>query len=128
MHKQLRGIIHSGIRKPIDCPDKFQTGFTVQKNDTCFLSIFQGAMPELSIPGFLKLPNLSPTNAYRIEILIEPEKTDHLMKIKPNWMVDKNFTISGEWLSKKGLPLPVMDPESLIVLQLTEVVKVADEV
>ena len=120
LHKQLRPIIHQGIRRPFSTADKNQRAFTVTHEGTTLVSIFQTAMPETSNPAPLQIPSLTPNATYVVKILIEPGHTGHLMKRKPAWMHNQTKQFSGEILMQLGLPLPILDPESLFVLQLTE--------
>jgi alpha-galactosidase len=76
-------------------------------------------MPELAIPGPLLLPRLEPEARYQLKVLIQPEHTQHLMKQKPDWLLQEEVVISGELLARCGLALPVLDPESLLVLQFS---------
>ena len=39
------------------------------------------------------------------------------MKKLPLWL-DEEITLSGDWLAKAGLALPVMDPESAVLIKL----------
>ena len=41
----------------------------------------------------------------------------HNMRVLPAWMAAP-ITASGEWLARAGLALPVMDPESAILIGL----------
>jgi alpha-galactosidase len=40
------------------------------------------------------------------------------MKIQPEWLTQEETVLSGEWLEKVGIALPVMDPESAVLFQL----------
>jgi alpha-galactosidase len=114
----LRPIIHHGVRTPLDSADSKQISFQVTHKGTSLVSVFQQDTPGVSVPENLRLPFLAPDKTYRIEVLLQPENTAHLMKQKPIWMHNKTKEFSGELLSRLGLPLPVLDPESLVVLRL----------
>lgn len=120
LYKTLRTAIHSGVRRPLVSADKNQITFSVDANSETYVSIFQKTMPETAVAPALKIPNLKSNATYQVSVLLEPEKTAHLMKRKPEWMLKKSVQLQGELLSKIGLPLPVMDPESLFVFKLTE--------
>ncbi|WP_320822476.1 alpha-galactosidase [Reinekea sp.] len=122
LYKELRGKIHSGVRRPLQTPDKHQIGFTVAYKDGLLVSIFQQTMPELAIPGPLLLPLLDPQARYQIKVLIRAEQSHHLMKQQPDWLVQEHLVIGGELLVRFGLELPILDPESLLVLQFNRVV------
>ncbi|MDX1475721.1 MAG: alpha-galactosidase, partial [Reinekea sp.] len=120
LYKDLRNTLHQGIRRPMAGADKHQIAFSVTHNDTTLISIFQQKMPEFSVPASLQISGLDSDHHYAIDILIEAEHTGHLMKRKPSWMHNRTKVFSGEQLMQFGLPLPVMDPESLLVLKLTD--------
>ncbi|MFQ3231071.1 alpha-galactosidase [Reinekea sp.] len=119
LYKYIRKDIHSGIRAPLTCPDENQIGFTVQSGANTYVSIYQETMPKFSVPGDLQLPKLDSQKNYAVSIVIEPVITHHLMKQKPPWFSEDNFEVSGEWLKNKGLPLPVLDPETVLIIKLT---------
>ncbi|MDN3649021.1 alpha-galactosidase [Reinekea marina] len=118
LYKDIREDIHSGIRVPLTCPDENQIGFFVKGASNGYISIFQKAMPEFSVPGFLRIPYLIPDQQYQIKVLIQPQHTQHLMKKKPHWLEQPKVKVQGEWLMNKGLPLPVLDPETILILKL----------
>lgn len=118
LYKTHRDLIHSAPRQPLVTPDKGQIGFAIVAQEQALVSLFQQKMPTLGLPGSLKLPFVNDGSQYKITIAIEPEKTAHLMKIKPDWMSPSSAVYSSELLKNVGLPLPVMDPETVLVLHL----------
>ncbi|MFT6987658.1 MAG: alpha-galactosidase, partial [Psychromonas sp.] len=46
-----------------------------------------------------------------------PATSFQLMKQRPKWL-DKTLTLSGENLKEIGLTLPILDPESALMLHL----------
>ncbi|WP_037337940.1 alpha-galactosidase [Saccharospirillum impatiens] len=120
MHKTWRAVIHGGIRQSLEPVDPNQIAFQVSAEPHHLISVFQQDMPELSVPGSLKIPGLKLGTHYSVSVLLQSEKTGHLMKVVPAWMTRENVQLTGESLATLGLPLPVMDPDSLLVLALTE--------
>ncbi|WP_108126978.1 alpha-galactosidase [Saccharospirillum mangrovi] len=118
LHKAWRPVIHSGIRQALDTGDDAQIAFAVSHNDHHLISVFQQRMPTLAMGNSLKIRCLDAKQRYQISILFEPKNTGHLMKIKPEWMQLKTMQLSGIELMNIGLPLPVMDPDSLLVLAI----------
>lgn len=122
LHKHWRELIHSGLRSQLSPDDANQVAFQIMPDlgsgyDRHLVSVFQRQTPQLALPGVLKLLGLKPGLTYRLTRLIEPDKTDHLMKAKPVWM-EKDTAYSGDSLMKIGLPLPVMDPDTLLIFSL----------
>lgn len=121
LHKQWRPLLHNGIRQAIDSGDEAQLAFAVSDGNAQLVSVFQQRMPTLAVGANLTLKRLQPDQRYRLELLFEAQKTGHLMKQKPAWMNQENAEFSGAELMQIGLPLPVLDPDSLLVLAITPV-------
>lgn len=120
LHKEWRPVIHNGIRRSLQPVDPNQIAFQITAAPHHLISVFQQNMPELSVPGSMRLLELQPDKRYRLSIILQPAKTGHLMKTRPAWMTRDEVRISGESLMRVGLPLPVMDPDSLLVLAVSE--------
>lgn len=121
LHKEWRPVLHQGIRHALDSGDDAQLAFAVSHNNRQLVSIFQQRMPTLAVGANLKFKRLVAGQTYRLKPLFEPEKTGHLMKQKPTWMSVENIEFSGAELMQVGLPLPVLDPDTLLVLALEPV-------
>jgi alpha-galactosidase len=119
LYKSIRKEIHQSVRKPLTCPDVNQIGFSINTGTSHFISIFQEKMPKFSVPGYLKIPTVNNDKNYKLTILIKPSITHHLMKHQPAWMNVGEPEVNGEWLINKGVPMPVMDPETVLVFKLT---------
>ena len=75
-------------------------------------------MPTYSLSGSLRLPELLADKNYCLTVLEKPARFDGgVMKIQPEWLTQEQTVLSGEWLAKVGIALPVMDPESAVLLQ-----------
>lgn len=120
LYKEWRSFIHSQIRRPLSGSDDSQIAFTVGNQKTQLLSVFQRHVPESGRPAPLLLHGLQNDAQYRISILLQPDQTGHLMKRKPAWMGQPEQSYRGDALMQIGLPLPIMDPESLIVIKIEQ--------
>ncbi|CZF80534.1 Alpha-galactosidase [Grimontia marina] len=58
------------------------------------------------------------TKHYRVEVIDAPAAFSKTMKHLPVW-IEKTQVVSGDQLSQIGLSLPVMDPESAMLLSFT---------
>ena len=74
-------------------------------------------MPRYGVPPRILLHSLLPDKNYHIEVCLTDAYMQHGMKHIPGWMKQKT-EVSGEWLCKGGLQLPVMDPESAFIVKL----------
>ncbi|MCX8574657.1 MULTISPECIES: alpha-galactosidase [unclassified Gilliamella] len=125
LHKQLRNLLHSNnnYRLDVDDSNAMQSYGVVSqdKNDAAFI-IAQLTLPTYALSGNLRLTGLQPEKQYLIEILdlpdnIDPKINGHVMKALPYWMVNKT-TLSGDWLMQIGLPLPVLDPATAMLIRV----------
>lgn len=125
LHKQLRNLLHSGnnYRLDVDDSNAMQSYGVVSqdKKDAAFI-IAQLTLPTYALSGNLRLIGLLPEKQYLIEILdlpdnIDPKINGHVMKALPYWMVNKT-TLSGDWLMQIGLPLPVLDPATAMLIRV----------
>ena len=125
LHKQLRNLLHSGnnYRLDVDDSNAMQSYGVVSqdKNDAAFI-IAQLTLPTYALSGNLRLTGLLPEKQYLIEILdlpdnIDPKINGHVMKALPYWMVNKTI-LSGDWLMQIGLPLPVLDPATAMLIRV----------
>lgn len=125
LHKQLRNLLHSGnnYRLDVDDSNAMQSYGVVSqdKKDAVFI-IAQLTLPTYALSGNLRLTGLLPEKQYLIEILdlpdnIDPKINGHVMKALPYWMVNKTI-LSGDWLMQIGLPLPVLDPATAMLIRV----------
>jgi alpha-galactosidase len=121
LHKQLRPLLHSGQVMRIDHHDPammINGVISEDKTEAIFL-LSQLTMPTYSLSGTVRIPGLQPDKTYRLNVLERPARFNNggVMKIQPEWLTQEETLLSGEWLAKAGISLPVMDPESALLLQ-----------
>lgn len=126
LHKQLRSLLHNGnsVRLDVDDSAAMQSyGVVSQDKKEAVFIIAQLALPTYALSGNLRLTGLLADNEYKIEILdlpnhIDPQINGHAMKSFPKWMTT-DTTLSGDWLMNIGLPLPVLDPATAMLIKIT---------
>lgn len=125
LHKKLRPLLHSGntVRLDVDDNHSMQSYGVISqdKNEAAFI-IAQLTLPTYALSGNLRLTGLLSNKEYQIEILdmpdnIDPKTNGHAMKSLPKWMT-KNTILSGDWLMNVGLPLPVLDPATAMLIRI----------
>jgi len=126
LHQQLRPLLHSGDVYRIDSHDDSMliNGVVSKNGDHAVFLVSQLAMPTWSFPGTLRVPGLNPDARYRVTVLDEPELlagggSGHTMRVQPAWL-HESPVLGGEWLANAGLTLPVLDPESALLLGFEE--------
>lgn len=121
LHKQLRPLLHHGRTYRIDHHDTSLNivGVVSENQQEAIYICSQLAMPTCSLSGNVRFDGLLPDAQYKISILDQPAslKSGGLMKQLPPWMASETI-VYGEWLMKAGLAMPVLDPESALLLKL----------
>ena len=126
LHKQLRPLLHSGVAVRLEHPDKSTLINAVidEHQHQAVILISQLALPEYALNGNMMIPGLDPATLYRVDVLDMPENLhntrSNTMKRYPVWL-RKPLVLSGDWLSKAGLALPVLNPETAMLVKLTAV-------
>lgn len=119
LHKQYRPLIHSGdlYRLPSDDPAaQMITAIVAQDKRQALVCVAQIAMPTYALSGSLRISGLDPQQNYRIRLLACAENFLHgIVNTQPAW-VYAGAQLSGEWLAQAGLAMPVLDPESALLL------------
>ena len=124
LYKEWRQLIHTGTLWRVDMPDaatQVQGVVSPDQSQALFL-VSQLAMPDHTLPGALRFPGLAPQARYRLRVVDHPDiqlvgEGGHTMRRLPGWM-NQTSDISGEWLAQAGIQLPVLDPESAMLIAL----------
>ncbi|POP45495.1 alpha-galactosidase [Superficieibacter electus] len=124
LYKQWRGLIHHGVYWRVDMADNSTLVHGVVSKDQhqALFMVSQLAMPDYSFTAPLNIPGLDPNARYQISLLDHANiqligKGGHTMHKLPEWLITPQ-TASGEWLQKAGITLPILDPESAILIGL----------
>jgi alpha-galactosidase len=125
LHKTLRPLLHSGTTWRVEMPDDTAQVTGVVSNDRqhAVFQIAQLRMPDYSLAGTLRIPGLQPDARYEVTLLDGPEiKTVRegggTMRELPPWL-RQPIVVSGDWLMQAGLALPVLTPETAILVALS---------
>jgi alpha-galactosidase len=122
LYKQWRPLLHTGKQWRVDMPDATTQvqGVVGEDSAQALFLVSQLAMPDYTLGGNLRVPGLDPAGRYRITLLDHPDINivgdgGHTMRKLPGWMEAPQIA-SGEWLAQAGLALPILDPESAILI------------
>ncbi len=124
LYKQWRALIHHGVYWRVDMPDAttMVQGVVSDDRQKGLFLVSQLAMPDYALTSPLRFPGLDINARYQITML-DPSslpligKGGHTMHTLPEWTHTPQ-TASGEWLQKAGIALPILDPESAILIGL----------
>ena len=121
LHKSLRHLLHTGDYFRCDTAHKESQAWGVVSQDQseAVLMYAQLAMPEYAMSATVLIPGLDPQKQYQVQVL-ENSSSDIYMKKCPPWMVEP-ATMSGALLEQVGLMMPVLQPESALLIHLEEI-------
>ena len=120
LHKRFRTLLHSGRAFRLNTPDNRQNIYGVQGDAEMLINVCQLTMPDHALPSPLRISCVEESATYEVSIVEMPTTSFQLMKQRPQWL-DKTLTLSGENLKSIGLTLPILDPESVLMLHLKRV-------
>jgi len=121
IYKKYRQLIHEGTLYRLDSDDsQAQTLTSVVSADRrqALVTVAQRAMPTWALSGVLRLQGLDPQTLYRVSVIDSAENfSNGIVSTQPAWVAD-GVELSGDWLQHAGLAMPVLDPESAVLLLL----------
>lgn len=119
LYKKWRSLLHTGKNYRLSFNDNtaLQGNMVVSSSQSqALISINQLTMPTYCLSGRLYIPGLHSNKNYRITIIDQPENLNKIVNRQPPWLASQQL-FNGEWLQTVGLTLPIMDPESSLLLQ-----------
>ncbi|MCF7482365.1 alpha-galactosidase [Vibrio sp. J1-1] len=118
LHKRLRPLLHTGRTWRVPTDDKAHQIHAVVSEDQseAVLMIAQLAMPTNSLSGHLRVPGLAPEGVYRVSVLDKPSNYDDIVNYQPPW-TESECELSGAWCAEVGLTMPILDPETAMLVK-----------
>ena len=120
-HKRFRPLLHSGRFVRLDHPNPAVLAHGVLASDLseALFAFVQMDSSESLVVESLRIPGLSPDRDYRVEVLPLVDPVMGAAKRQPPWIVD-GLMLTGRLLSVVGLQPPILDPESLLLIHVSE--------
>ncbi|HEY5230880.1 MAG TPA: alpha-galactosidase, partial [Galbitalea sp.] len=120
LYKKYRSLIHTGTAVHGDIPDPAYvlTGALAQDASAALFAFVSVATSFDELPGRIALPGLDPEATYRIE-LVFPTLTDPFLDHGNVPWIEGGAVASGRYLEEVGLAMPILKPETGILLALT---------
>ena len=121
LHKSVRALMHSGDHFRCDTDHKATQAWGVvsqDRNEAIFM-YSQRDMAEFALAAPVKIPGLSAEKSYQLEVL-ENSSSDIYMKQCPPWMSEATV-MNGALLAQVGLMMPVLQPESALLVKIEAV-------
>ena len=116
LHKRYRGLIFGGDLVRLDLP-AHENGFgilSVDRSEALFYYALLESQPH-SAPGRYPFRGLSVDTLYRIRIVWPLAAQSHSRSILD---VVERHAVSGEALMRAGMQLPILHPQSILILHL----------
>lgn len=119
IYKKYRQLIHEGMLYRLDSDDaeaQSITSIVSADRRQALVAVAQLAMPTWALSGALRLQGLEPHITYRVSVIDAAENfSSGIVSTQPAWVAD-GVELSGDWLQHAGLAMPVLDPESAVLL------------
>ena len=117
-HKRHRDLLHSGRTLRIDTDDPALSAFAVVAQDAseAIVSISQVETSRGLPAGVVRVPGLDPQRPYRIERIALDDRPLGKAKRQPAWL--DGVEVCGAQLEVTGVTLPVLNPETALILHL----------
>jgi len=123
IHRELRDVLHRGDVVRFDPVGDgcgivgLAHGVYSTLRDVAIVSYAQMRTAASLVPSPLRLPGLDPDSAYDVSVVDLPRPLRAMSRARPSWM-DDGLALTGRQLATHGLQLPVMNPETALVIRL----------
>jgi alpha-galactosidase len=121
LHRELRPLLHTGdvVRADTLGGGTWLHGVVAGDRTEAVYAVVSTETSPDAVPGRLRLPGLDPRQRYRVRRRDTPPAPLGPQAAAPAWLEDEPVVL-GAVLERAGLPLPVLAPESAVVLHLTQ--------
>lgn len=118
LHKSMRPLLHGGDVWRLDSdPASLVQGVLSADRTEGVLVYARLNTGRFSSPEPFLLRALDADAMYRVEVLPMPGRSPEFGRMRPHWM-ESSEPISGSALMSAGLQMPVVDPETALVIHL----------
>ncbi|MED7787684.1 alpha-galactosidase [Francisella sp. 19X1-34] len=121
LYKDYRDLIHSSDHYYFDTDtSQIAQCFLSKDKSKGLVTLFQNTISKNTIPRALKFSGLDKTKTYKLRALNKLSNTGYAMKQTPNICNDE-VVLSGKALESFGLNIPIMHPQSAILISIDEI-------
>ncbi|MEO6943638.1 MAG: alpha-galactosidase [Lacisediminihabitans sp.] len=119
LYKKHRALLHSGVAVHADLADPAYLlhGVVAQDASMALFAFVSVATSFAEHPGRVQFPGLDPERRYRVRVAFPSGADAYKQQEGPAWVAN-GFEATGLALAKVGLPMPILNPEHAIVLEL----------
>jgi len=122
LYRELRGLIHSGrvINADLADDETMLTGIIAQDGARALYTWARLGTSGAGQSGRVRLPGLDPEARYLVKVRNEIGDASRRQTEDPSWMSAPNgVDLPGSVLALAGIPLPTLDPQQAILLDVT---------
>lgn len=121
-HKRLRPVLHTGTVRRLDHGDPaiVAHGVIAVDRTEAVVAVAQVATSDTLATAPLRVTGLDPDLTYEVEVLSLADQSFGKAKRQPAWFADGRVVLTGRQLAAVGLTLPVLHPESALLLHCTQ--------
>ncbi|KIA71722.1 alpha-galactosidase RafA [Arthrobacter sp. MWB30] len=130
LYKKHRGLLHSGRMVRADVPDESLMLHGVvapsggaQGTTAGLFALVSTRTAAAEQPGRISIPGLELTREYRVEAIFPaPGDADYshtFTQVRPPAWLAESAVANGRFLAEVGLPMPALNPEHALLLELT---------
>ncbi|WP_410539502.1 alpha-galactosidase [Streptomyces sp. KL2] len=126
LYKELRGLLHTGVRVHADHPDPAHRlhGVVAEDGSDAVYALVATASSAMYPAGAIRLPGLDADAVYRVRPQAPgdlPDGNAHHWGVRLPWWTPEGVRLPGRVLAAAGLQAPVLHPERLVLLRATRV-------
>ncbi len=121
LHRRLRPLLHGGTVVRGDHPDPAALVHGVVSEDRrhAVFAYVQLTTSASMVPLDARLPGLTADLDYEVRVIDDLGPVRELSRRRPAWMGESTVAASGSFLAHRGLPMPALLPETVLLLELT---------
>ncbi|WP_254359392.1 alpha-galactosidase [Microbacterium hominis] len=120
-YRRRRDLLHSGrvVRIDTDDPAVVAHGVVAHDRSEALFSVATVDTPAAALPPALRFPGLDADARYRVAPVPIADGPRIIADQDPPWYRDGGIELPGRLLAETGLPMPLLAPEQLLLLEFT---------
>ncbi|QLE78899.1 alpha-galactosidase [Francisella sp. Scap27] len=121
LYKKYRSLLHNSKQYYLDTNNSSSAQtFISDDRSQALLMYCQNTMPENMLPQKLKILGLNASKTYCLKMLNEIDNVGYVMKALPS-LCNSDIRLTGNILANIGLDIPLLHPQSAILVEINEV-------
>ena len=120
LHKRLRPLLHAGRVIRVEHPDPAALvhGVVSDNGDHGVFAYVQLTPSATTTPAPVRLQGLDVDRSYRVSVIDDVGSAKEGGRVRPAWFGGDPTEVTGRQLVERGLQMPVLHPESVLLLEV----------